>query len=122
MDYKINILSIELNTCDTFHEDWIWLAAEKDGDLSSYTYGDNELSACGSSRIDVLCGGRWGCHWQWVEVGDKHDIDLGMSFIMAHAAYRTVKLFIYVLCIGGCDERNILSMELVLFHLKCVSN
>jgi len=121
MDYKINILSTELNTCDAFHEDWIWLASEKDGDLSSYTSGDNELSACDSSRIDVLCGGHWGWQWQWVEVGDKHDIDL--SFIMAHAAYRTVKSLIYVLCIGGCDERNILSLELVLFHLKCcVSN
>ena len=74
MDYKINILSTELNMCDAFHEDWIWLAAEKDGDFSSYTSGENELAVRGISRMDVLCCDQWGWQQQWVEEGDKHGI------------------------------------------------
>jgi hypothetical protein len=77
---------------------------------------DSELAIRGIFSIDDLCDdcedgsgsgeNRETCH-----------LEVVTSFTKAHAAYETVKSFIYVHSFGGCNEQNILNLELVLFCL-----
>jgi hypothetical protein len=65
MEHKISALSTRLHKHLAFHEDWIWLDSEKDGDLSTYVFAESELATRSISGIDELCddcdgGGRSG--------------------------------------------------------------
>jgi hypothetical protein len=49
------VFSTIVHKHDDFHEDWIWLDAEKDAGFSSYASVDSELAKRGISSIDGLC-------------------------------------------------------------------
>ena len=51
---KVCIQSTKLHTCNTFHEDRIWLDGEKDCNYS-YTSADKQLATCDISWTDGLC-------------------------------------------------------------------
>jgi hypothetical protein len=51
-------------------------------------------------------------------VGDEHDLEMGPSFSKVHTNYETVKS-VYIYSISEHDEKSILNLKLVLFHLKC---
>ena len=40
---------------DAFHEDWMWLGAEKDVELNSYMSVDSAFATCGVSGVGDLC-------------------------------------------------------------------
>ena len=41
------------------------------------------------------------------EEGDKHDLELVLSFTKAHTSYKTVKSFFYAYSTASMDEQNI---------------
>ena len=47
------------------------------------------------------------------------DLEPATGFAKIHTAYKAVKLFFSVHSIAMCYEQNIMSLELVLFGLKC---
>jgi hypothetical protein len=49
------MVSTRLDKCDAFHEDWLWLDAQKDVNFGWYAAVDNELATHGISSIDALC-------------------------------------------------------------------
>jgi hypothetical protein len=104
---------------DAFHEDWIWLGAEKDVNFSSYVSVDNELATCNMSSISELCDDRdGGGNSEEEEEGDKREPELVPSFTKAHAAFETVKSFFYAHSIGEHEEQVIMNLELALFRPK----
>jgi len=74
---------------DAFHEDWIWLDAEKVVDLNSYVSVDSVLAMCGVSGFGELCvdhtDGRSSEGY-----GDEHEPESLLSFTEERGAYRTV--------------------------------
>jgi hypothetical protein len=51
-------------------------------------------------------------------VGDRCDPEPGTCFPKAHAAYETVKSFLYGHSIAWLHKEKILNLELTMFHLK----
>jgi hypothetical protein len=103
---------------DDFHDDWIQLGAKKDVNFNAYAPSNNKLAMCRVSSTDDLCDdceeGRSG-----EEEEDKCEPKLVPCFTKVHAAFQTVKSFLYMHNTGQCHEENILNIERALSGLKC---
>jgi len=78
----------------------------KDVNFSSFSSADNALATCSIFSIDELCeDNEWGNSSEEEEVWDKRDLQPVTSFAEVHAAYRTVKSFLYAHSIGSLKNR-----------------
>ena len=59
----------KLNKPDAFHEDGIWLDANKDVSFTSFTSVDNECATYGTYSTDELCDDYVGSNASGVEEG-----------------------------------------------------
>jgi hypothetical protein len=117
---KISVLSINLHKHDAFHEDWVWLDAEKGVNFSFYASEENELVTHGVSSTDEGCDDYVGGSSSGEkEEGDECDLESVMSSPKSHSAYKTVKSFLHARSNGKHDKQNILNLWFMLFHLKC---
>lgn len=113
-------LNIEANSDfvdedDTFHEDCIWLGAEKHVCFRSYIYVDSELATCGFSTFEELNVHANGRSSEQKEDGDKHEPEPVPSYTEVHTSYEIVESFFDVHVIG---KHDILNLEMAPFLLK----
>lgn len=112
-----------MHKCDVFNEDWMWLDANKDANLSSCVSVGNKLATYAISSY---------MYELWVDcVGDsssdkKRETCLTFShcwILLKPMLFTKLKLFFDMHSIDGLDEQNILKLEVALFCLKLkVSN
>jgi hypothetical protein len=74
--------------------------------VNAYVSLDNKLAMCGASSINELCEDREGDGGgEDEEDEDEHEPEPVPSFAKPHAAFKTLKSFVYVHNIGECDEK-----------------
>lgn len=105
------LLSTRVHKCDVFHEDWMWLDADKGANFSCYASVDNKLATHGISS------------YIWV-VGDsssdkKRETHLTFNqWWVLLKLFLKLKLFFDMHSIDGLDEQRFLKLEVALFCLK----